>query len=40
MIDQASFKAGRLTFDIPARCPNKAMFESVVREELKEHFGQ
>ena len=39
MIDQASFKAGRLTFDIPARCPNKAMFESVVREELKEHFG-
>jgi hypothetical protein len=38
MIDQASFKAGRLTFDIPARCPNKAIFESVVREELKEHF--
>ena len=39
MIDQTSFKAGRLTFDIPGRCPNKAMFESVVREELKEHFG-
>src|SRR5271169_6601655 len=39
MIELASFKAGRLTFDIPARCPNKAMFESVVREELKEHFG-
>ena len=39
MIDQASFKAGRLTFDIPAGCPNKAMFEGVVRKELNEHFG-
>jgi hypothetical protein len=39
MTDQASFDAGPLTFDIPERCPNKAEFESVVREELKDHFG-
>jgi hypothetical protein len=39
MTDQASFEAGPLTFDIPARCPDKAGFESVVREELKDHFG-
>jgi hypothetical protein len=39
MTDQASFNAGPLTFDIPARCPDKAVFESVVREELKDHFG-
>jgi hypothetical protein len=39
MTDQASFKVGPLTFDIPARCPDKAVFESVVREELKDHFG-
>jgi hypothetical protein len=40
MTDQASFKAGPLTFDIPARCPDKAVFESVVREELRDHFGK
>jgi hypothetical protein len=39
MTDQGSFKAGPLTFDIPAHCPDKAVFESVVREELKDHFG-
>jgi hypothetical protein len=39
MTDQATFDAGLLTFDIPARCPDKAVFESVVREELKDHFG-
>jgi hypothetical protein len=39
MTHQASFDAGPLTFDIPARCPDKAVFESVVREELKDHFG-
>jgi hypothetical protein len=39
MTDQASFDAGRLTFEIPEHCPDKAVFESVVREELKDHFG-
>ena len=39
MTDQGSFKAGPLTFDIPAHCPDKAVFESVVREELQNHFG-
>jgi hypothetical protein len=39
MTDQATFDAGPLTFDIPARCPDKAEFESVVREELQNHFG-
>jgi hypothetical protein len=39
MTDQASFRAGPLTFAIPAHCPDKAAFESVVREELKDHFG-
>jgi hypothetical protein len=39
MTDQASFDAGPLSFAIPARCPDKAVFESVVREELKDHFG-
>jgi hypothetical protein len=39
MTDQASFNVGPLTFDIPARCPDKAVFESVVREELEDHFG-
>ena len=37
--DQVSFDAGPLSFDMPARCPDKAVFESVVREELKDHFG-
>jgi hypothetical protein len=40
MTGQASFRAGPLTFVIPARCPDKAVFESVVREELKDHFGK
>ncbi len=39
MTNQASFDAGPLTFDIPARCSDKTVFESVVREELKDHFG-
>jgi hypothetical protein len=39
MTDQASFNAGPLTFDIPAHCPDKAAFESVVRKELQDHFG-
>jgi hypothetical protein len=33
------FRAGPLTINIPARCPDKAVFESVVREELNDHFG-
>jgi hypothetical protein len=32
------FRTGPLTINIPAHCPDKAMFESVVREELNEHF--
>ena len=39
MTDQANFDAGLLAFDVPARRPDKATFESVVREEIKEHFG-
>src|SRR6476659_6900641 len=33
------FRAGPLTINIPAHCPDKAVFESVVRQELNEHFG-
>jgi hypothetical protein len=33
------FRAGPLAFEVPADCPDKAVFESVVREELKDHFG-
>src|ERR1700677_3010967 len=36
----AGFWAGSLTFEVPADCPDKTIFESVVREELKEHFGK
>jgi hypothetical protein len=38
--DQSSFEVGPLTFGVPSSCPDKAAFEGVVREELRDHFGK